>query len=153
MPFCVACGTELQNNESSCQKCGQPATHPEASEFPPTPQLAAPPPPTTPPPPPIAPPAITPNQIAASQMAMGASATLQFQALANRVCPRCSHSMIVVFRRPWAGRIVSLIGLAMLIIPFFGWIFGPILIIIGIVMTIVQKGKARYQCPGCNYST
>jgi len=94
-----------------------------------------------------------PQVAAASQAAMGAAAAMQYQSYAQRMCPRCSHQMIVVFRQPRAGWLIVLIGVLVCLIPFFGWILGPLMIIVGIAVWIVQKGKARYQCPGCNYST
>jgi len=46
-----------------------------------------------------------------------------------------------------------MLGFLIMLIPILGWIMGPILIAIGLVMYFVKKGKARYQCPNCNYST
>jgi uncharacterized membrane protein len=61
--------------------------------------------------------------------------------------------MIVVFRQPRLGWVLMIIGILIVWIPLFGWVFGPIFIISGFVIWLTQKGKARYQCPGCNYST
>jgi len=95
-----------------------------------------------------------PRQVAmASQAAMGAAAAMQYQNYAQRLCPRCSHQMIVVFRQPRAGWVTVTVGILICLIPILGWVMGPIIIIIGIVLWITQKGKARYQCAGCNYST
>jgi DNA-directed RNA polymerase subunit RPC12/RpoP len=136
MPYCANCGTFRNENEVSCSKCGTPAALPAIATTP----VAAPP--------------ADPRQVAAaSQAAMGAAAAMQYQTYAQRMCPNCSHHMIVVFRQPRLGWILLLIGLLIFWIPLFGWVFGPVLIIAGIVIWITQKGKARYQCPGCNYST
>jgi predicted RNA-binding Zn-ribbon protein involved in translation (DUF1610 family) len=89
----------------------------------------------------------------ASQAAMGAAAAMQYQNYAQRMCPSCAHQMIVVFRQPRAGWILVTIGILICLIPLLGWVLGPIIIIVGIVIWVTQKGKARYQCPSCNYST
>ncbi len=137
MPFCVRCSAQSDEGAAFCPKCGAPIAHPTAG-----PVALSPTPPAD------------PRQVAAaSQAAMGAAAAMQYQTYAQRMCPRCSHHMIVVFRQPKAGWILLLIGVLIVWIPLFGWIFGPILIISGFAVWIIQKGKARYQCPGCNYST
>ena len=136
MPFCESCGTERKEDELSCATCGAPTPN----------QVAT---PITVPPPLMA----DMKQVAAaSQMAVGTAAAMQYQTYAQRSCPRCSHHMIVVFRQPIAGWISMTIGFLLLLIPILGWVLGPILIITGIVIWTTQKGKARYQCPGCNYS-
>jgi predicted RNA-binding Zn-ribbon protein involved in translation (DUF1610 family) len=94
-----------------------------------------------------------PRQVAmASQMAVGAQAAIGYQAAVQQQCPRCRHHMIVVFRQSRAYLIFVLIGLPLLIIPIIGWFIGGCLIMFGIVLRLVRKGTARYQCPNCNYS-
>jgi predicted RNA-binding Zn-ribbon protein involved in translation (DUF1610 family) len=142
MPFCPNCGAEKAEVGAFCTKCGTSLVVSTAD-----PRTGQPPQQ----PPPVR---LDREQVAlASQAAVGAAATMQFQTYVQRACPACFHHMIVVFRRPWLGRIIALVGLLMLLIPVLGWITGPFVILTGIVLTIVQKGKARYQCPGCNYST
>src|ERR1039457_3914820 len=88
------------------------------------------------------------DQIAvASQIATGAAASMQYQAAVQRQCPQCTHHMIVVFRRARSPWIVLIVGLLITPIPLLGWIGGPCLIILALILLFARKGKARYQCP------
>ena len=141
LAYCMKCGSALNGESPDCAVCGN--TNPVAVE-------------TLPPPRAESGPHLAANkeQIAmASQIATGAAASMQYQSAVQRLCPRCPHQMIVVFRQSRIGWILVVIGIVMTPIPLLGWVGGPIMIIVGIVLWLTKKGKARYQCPNCNYST
>lgn len=145
MPFCRSCGTSQDDGAAFCTKCGTPA---KASDSP------------------VASTSIVSSaqaQAAAqnpdsaqvhmrAQMAMGAAAVATHQRLATSACPRCGTGMVAIYRRPIVPSVLVIFGFLLLLIPIFGWFFGPIFIIAGIIAFFVGRGKLRYQCPGCNYS-
>ena len=145
MPFCVKCGTCLIEGRRDCPSCeNSPISESQTALPPPPPRPVAPPPRSV----------VDREQIAiASQIATGAAASMQFQTAVQRQCPQCAHHMIVVFRQPRIGWLLVIIGIVVTPIPLLGWVGGPLMIMVGIVLWITSKGKARYQCPNCNYST
>jgi len=141
MAFCTRCGSPLLEGNVTCTACGNTNSPVsilgQAQAQLRSPHLS-----------------VDRDQIAiASQIATGAAASIQYQTAVQRQCPQCAHTMIVVFRRSRAPLIFFVIGFLILLIPFIGWIIGPCLIITGFILLLVRKGKARYQCPNCNYST
>lgn len=133
MAFCTKCGSVLNEGSTTCTACGTIQTVPQLTQ----PRLT-----------------VDRQQIAtASQIATGAAASMQFQTAIQRQCPQCTHQMIVVFRQRRAHLILIFGGMLITPIPIFGWIFGPISVFVGIVLWLARKGKARYQCPNCNYAT
>jgi DNA-directed RNA polymerase subunit M/transcription elongation factor TFIIS len=134
MAFCSNCGTPLNEGSGICSKCGNSQTAPAQLT---QPRLT-----------------IDREQIAvASQIATGAAASMQYQTAIQRQCPQCTHLMIVVFRRARSPWILFVFGVLITPIPLLGWVGGPCLIIVSLILLFTRKGKARYQCPNCNYAT
>jgi hypothetical protein len=145
VPFCYKCGTARDEGAAFCAKCGAPvdastANMPSNSSSAAGQAVA------------VAPRMAPADLQATAQMAMGAAALATHQRLATSTCPNCGTGMVAVYRRSTLGLVLICVGLLMTPIPVIGWIFGPIIFIVGLVLRFGGKGKLRYQCPGCNYS-
>lgn len=145
MPFCNSCGAPRDDGAAFCTKCGAPA-NPSSTPAPSTSispsghvQAVARQP--------------DPAQVqVTAQMAMGAAALATHQRLATSTCPRCGSGMVAIYRRPIIPSLIVFFGVLIMFIPIIGWVFGPLMIIAGIVFYFVSRGRLRYQCPGCNYT-
>jgi hypothetical protein len=125
MVTCPSCG--IAQEGSFCTKCGTPLCA----------QVTAPPALADPPP------IYRPNQAA-----MGVAAEVHHR-ITSTTCPRCGAGMAVVIRRSGLGLALIVIGL--LTTPLF--CIGVPIFAVGFVMRFSGKGRAVYQCPGCNYTT
>jgi len=72
---------------------------------------------------------------------MGAAALASHQRLATSTCPRCGAGMVAIYRRPIVPGLIILFGFLFMLIPFVGWVFGPVVIIAGIVFYFVSRGR------------
>ena len=137
MPYCNSCGTSQNDGAAFCTSCGSAIGVTASTAMAQAPgQLQQPPP-------------LDPSHIAmASHFAVGAAAAALHQRIAANACPRCGTGMAVVIKRSKMGLVLVIVGLVTT--PAFG--IGLPIFIVGYIMRWGGKGRAAYQCPGCNYA-
>jgi uncharacterized membrane protein YvbJ len=87
--------------------------------------------------------------ISSSKFSGTAVQQVNAERIAASRCPRCGVGMAVVIKRSRFG--LALVILGILLTPAFG--IGIPIFVVGYLMRWGGKGRACYQCPGCNYST